>query len=179
MFKKRGYEYVTCAFRLVNRKRGFEYKTCAFRLVNRKRGVFFSTDALIALMLILLILVVFYPIFTEIKPVSEVHYDVLNLLSSLKVGEINNTYVKLLINNRVINDTNYSLLEQIGEFSINDVSTARAFTANVLSGMDFGNDNFGIWYDEDLIYSHNTSPMESAERVETARHIISGLSSGQ
>ena len=148
-------------------------------MVKFRKGVFFSTDALIALILIFLVLIVFYPIFAEIKPTSEVHYDVLNLLSSLKVGEIENSYAQALINSHVINNTNYSLLEQIGEFSLNDIATAKSFTQNVMSELDFGNENFGIWYNDALIYSHNTSSFEEAERVETARHIISGLKSGQ
>jgi|SRR3989344_3166814 len=145
----------------------------------KKRGVFFSTDAVIALMIILVALVAFYPIVSENKINSRVNYDVLNTLSSLKINQMNNPYVIGLVSSGAINNTNNSVLEQIGEFYVTDEDTAKDFASNVMSGLDFGNENFGLWYESTLIYSQNSTPFESAKDVETARRIISGLKEGQ
>src|SRR3989344_7917857 len=112
----------------------------------KKRGVFFSTDAVIALMIILVALVAFYPIVSENKINSRVNYDVLNTLSSLKINQMNNPYVIGLVSSGAINNTNNSVLEQIGEFYVTDEDTAKDFASNVMSGLDFGNENFGLWY---------------------------------
>jgi hypothetical protein len=150
-----------------------------FSLKRCKRGVFFSTDALIALTIIFFVMLILYPVFNLKRNDSDVHYDVMNMISSLEVGELNNVYVSGLISSGVINDTNNSLLEQIGEFYVVDRDLARSFASNVFSGLDFGNDNFGIWYGSSLIYSYNSTPFETSESVETTRKIISGLEAGE
>ncbi len=144
----------------------------------KKRGVFFSIDSLIALIIILLVLIISYPVFFKSEPNVEVHYDIINTFSSLKVSEINNSYVQSLVAQGVINNTNNSLLEQIGEIYVTDINLSRSFSDSIFSELDFGNMNVGIWYGDKLISSLNSTPIETAERIDTARQVISGIKEG-
>ncbi len=142
-----------------------------------KRGIFFSLDALIALVIIISVLLISFPMADFSKPSTELHYDVLTSLSSLKTGEINNDYVKELIQNNTIKDSNKSLLEQIGEFYIENPDLAKNLADEVIKNLET-NTNIGIWYDDTLISSKNSTPYENAENVEVARQVISGISEG-
>ncbi len=143
-----------------------------------KRGIFFSTDALIALIIILLIILVVYPVLEPKYPKSDATQDVITVLSNLKVGEINNSYVRALILNREIKDLNKTILEQIGEFYITNVTVARTLAISMFQYLNTS-DNIGIWYGSELLASSNSTSFETAENVETATHLISGISNVQ
>ena len=87
----------------------------------KNKAVFFSTDALIALIVILLSIIVIYPIVTSNNYKQYTQGDVIKVLSNLKIGEIDNGYVKSLIASREIKNLNQSVLEQIGEFYVSDM----------------------------------------------------------
>lgn len=143
----------------------------------KKRGVFFSIDALIAIIIIIAVILIAYPSLKESKQETEIHSDILISLSTLKVGEINNTYVKNLVLSGEINNTNKSILEQIGEFYVTDINKANALAEAVLSELNI-TQNIGIWYGNTLIWSRNSTPYENAKNVETIRQIISGIQEG-
>jgi hypothetical protein len=140
-----------------------------------KKGVFFSSDAIIALAIILLVVIVAYPAFKSIHIGTKAHYDLLEVLSNLKTGEINNSYVKSLISAGQITDLNKSLLEQIVEFSITNPPLAKAMAASVLENINT-RENIGIWAGNSLILSYNRTPYESAKDVELTRQTITGIS---
>jgi len=144
----------------------------------KKRGLFFSIDALIALSIIIIVMLVSYPLIFETKQKTEVHYDLIETLSSLKIGELNNSYAKTLISQGFISDMNKSVLEQIGEFYVTDVSKARLLAESVFSEIDIKND-IGLWFGNTLIASKNSTAYENAADVEVARQIISGLKEGE
>ena len=85
-----------------------------------KKAIFFSLDALIALIVILLSITVIYPIVKYSEKASPVPEDILKSLSVLKIGELgeNNAYVQGLIVSEEITDKNKSVLEQIGAFYV-------------------------------------------------------------
>ncbi len=139
-----------------------------------KRGVFFSIDAMIALIVILLVILLVIPTSKYTNHSTEVHRDLIETLSTLKIGEVNNSYVQGLILDGKINDLNKSLLEQIGEFYVTNISLAREVTSRLLNELNLTY-NLGIWYDNSLIFSSNKTPYEGATNVDTARQIISGI----
>ncbi len=139
-----------------------------------RRGVFFSTDALIALIVILLTIVVIYPLVKYSTHESEVHRDVLKVLSSLKVGEINDSYVKALIADEKIKDPNKTILEQIGDFYAVNRTIAKNLSETILGYLNTS-ENIGIWYGNTLLASSNSSPIDAAKSVEVERMIISGI----
>jgi hypothetical protein len=143
-----------------------------------KKGVYFSTDALIALIIIFITILIAYPVIKYSYKESPIESDVLKVLSSLKVGEINNSYVHNLISSGYISDLNKSVLEQIGEFYVEDISVAEELCDSILDELD-SNDNIGIWYGNSLLCSKNQSSYESANYVEVDRQLISGISEGE
>lgn len=144
---------------------------------NRK-GIFFSTDALIALMLIFMSALIIYPLINQTKIETEIQGDVISVLSSIKIGEINNSYVKTLIENGTIKDLNKSILEQIGEFYVTDVNTAKKLAQLMISTID-SNENIGIWYGTTLLASQNSTQFDEATTISIERQTISGIQEGE
>lgn len=142
--------------------------------MNRK-AIFFSTDALIALLIILATVLIVYPALPSRHHSSEIQADVVEVLSTLKVGEVNDSYVKSLILSKDIKNTNNSILEQIGEFYITNKTLAVNMADSMLSYLQTS-ENIGIWFEDSLIASKNSTPYESAENVEVSTYTVSGLS---
>ena len=140
-----------------------------------KRAMFFSTDALIALSIIFLTVMIAYPFINQDENQSELETDVLKALASLRISEINNSYVVALINSGEIKNLDNSVLEQIGEFYVSNITLARELSEEVLFSLD-SSENIGIWFGSDLIYSANSSSYEESEIVDVSTQVISGIS---
>lgn len=143
-----------------------------------KMGAFFSFDALVAVSIIFLFLLVFYPYLRDSKVDTSLQYDVIKTLSALKVSEINSAYVSSLISQGIINDTSKSMLEQIGEFYATNITLAQNLANSVLANLNT-TQNIGIWYGNTLIASKNSTSIESAKNIDVATQIISGIQQGQ
>jgi len=142
-----------------------------------KKGVFFSLDALIALIIILITMIIVYPNIENFKSENRVHSDITNVLSNLKIGETNNTFVKNLIYENKISDLNKSVLEQIGEFYVENITLAKDLASSVLSDIE-SKENFGLWYGNTPIFLKNLSSFENAKNVRVDKQIISGIKEG-
>lgn len=142
-----------------------------------KKAMIFSTDALIALSIIILTMFIAVPVIMYSEKKSYVQSDIMDVFSSLKVGDINNSYVKELISQGIVTDLNNSILEQIGDFYVSNLTLAKDFTENIISGLEI-NDDFGIWYDGTMIYSKNSSSIEQAKNAEVSRQMVSGVKQG-
>lgn len=143
-----------------------------------KTGIFYSSDALIALTIILLSILIIYPILTIAPHEDFVHRDIMKVISSLKIGEIENTEIESIISQGLINDLNKSILEQLGEFYVTNKTLARTIAESLISGIDT-QDNFGIWFGNELIASKNSSPFEYAENIDVKSQLISGIREGE
>lgn len=142
-----------------------------------KKGIFFTTDALVALVIVLLVLIIAYPVSEYVFPESKLNEDLIESLSSLSIGDMNSTYVRSLIDSGIIKDTNISIIEQIGNFYVENISLAKSLAQESLIYIDT-KDNIGIWYGEDLLASINYSSFENAKYVDVSRQIISGVQKG-
>ena len=142
-----------------------------------KKAVFFSADALIALTIIILSVMVIYPVIKYSEQKSYVESDAIKVLSSLKISEINNSYVKNLVSEGKIKNLNNSLLEQIGEFYVENISIARELAENIFSDLKT-EENIGIWYGSTLIYLKNSTSYENAKDVFVERQVITGIREG-
>jgi hypothetical protein len=142
----------------------------------KKRGVFFSLDALIAIIIIFLVLLVAYPLFVGTKQKSDLHNDILTTLSSLKVGEAaaSNIVINNLIVSGTIINTEKSLLLQLAEFNAVDSTNTAPFITSILSDLDT-NRNIGIWLDDANVYEKGDVPYADATNVQIARQTISGI----
>ncbi|MBU2634333.1 MAG: VWA domain-containing protein [Nanoarchaeota archaeon] len=144
------------------------------------KGYLFSMDALISLLLVLMLIVLlpsFYLHKPEIKHLNYLSTDVTNTLSTLKVGEIDNAYVKSLIQNGNITNTNNSILEQIGEFwALGREDEALLLIDNTITPFIPGTYGYGIWINNDLIFSNNKT---SEKYLIVARDLVSGIQKGE
>lgn len=142
-----------------------------------KKAIFFSTDALIALIIILLTILIMYPVIHHSEFNSQLSEDAITTLSNLKTSEINNSYARELINNGEITDLNQSVLEQIGEFYAKDMPEAQLLASSIFSSLP-NKGNIGIWMDNNLIFS-TSSGADSSEELIASRQIISGIEKGK
>lgn len=142
-----------------------------------KRGMFFSIDAVIALVIILLTIALAYPFLNEPRPEVELQSDILETLSAIKIGELDSAYAQSLIADGSITNPNKSVIEALGELYIIDTAKARILAEEMLQSLTT-KENIGLWYGNTLLASRNTSAYEGAEKVETARQIISGIQEG-
>ena len=144
---------------------------------DKKRGIFFSADALIALAIIIIIALIAFPIFEYSTIKTNIQQDTIVVLSSLKVGEFASTSSNVFdwINQGIINDTNKTLIEQMGIFYVENPGNAKVLAQDFLDSINT-TENIGIWYNNTLLASKNNTSYEDATKVDVARQIISGIS---
>jgi len=148
-----------------------------------KRAVFFSLDALIALVVIILSITVIYPIIKYSQKESYIPEDVISSLSTLKIKEyrLSSPLVQSLIDDGNITNLNKSVLEQIGEFYVS-TDPAIKIHANELAEEVLltisTSENIGLWYEDDLLASRNKTSFEDAKNVNVERQTISGIKEG-
>lgn len=142
------------------------------------RGAFFSIDALIALLIIFLVIIIAVPTIKQRNVESKLDQDILVSLSAIKVSEFDNVYVQSLISQGIITNTNNSLLEQIGEFYVTNVSLATNIADEFLATIET-KENVGIWLENTLIAAKNTTAFQDARQIDASRQILSGVMAGQ
>jgi len=147
-------------------------------MMNSKKSVFFSIDALIALIIIFMTIIVAFPLINHYEHEDFIESDILVIFSSLKIGEVDNGFVKGLIAEGKISNLNNSIIESIGELYIKDIELAKVTAQSLIEELDI-NGNIGIWYDDDLLASVNSTSFESAKNVRVERQIISGIKKGE
>ncbi|MEM3074451.1 MAG: VWA domain-containing protein [Candidatus Pacearchaeota archaeon] len=149
-----------------------------FNLINGKKGYYFSLDALIALIIIIIVILSVTPPTNQKITQKYVQQDLLNSLSSLEIGKIDNDYVNQLISEGKIKDLNQSVLEQIGEFYALSKPEATLMTQEILNEINL-NDNIAIYFSNVLIAENSSKEISEAEDVWTSRQIISGIKQGE
>jgi hypothetical protein len=141
-----------------------------------RRALFFTIDALIAALIMIAGLLLITSSYVTEQPKTSINTmssDLLNLLSELRIYEVNNSYIQDFIDNGTIKDINNTLLGQIGEFWANDnMSLAQGFTANVTEGILSGIYGYSVIMDNDTIYSRS-NPVKNS--LVTSKKIITGV----
>ena len=143
-----------------------------------KKAYFFSLDALLALIIILGVVLIIKPSTTHVSQEMNLQEDFLSTLSSLKIGEIDNGYVRSLIADGSIKNLNQSVLEQIGEFYANSDERAELLTQEVLNNLNL-DENIGLYLNNMEIAHSGELDFNNAEDVWTSRQIISGVQQGE
>jgi len=141
------------------------------------RGYFFSLDALIALLIILGVVLFIKGPSVNVTHDQRVHEDLLAALSSIKIGDLNNSYANDLRLNGTIKNLNQSVLEQIGEFYANSSNEGTLLAQSILSDLNLS-ENIGIYFNNDTIANSSKLDYDQAENLVTARQIISGIQQG-
>lgn len=145
-----------------------------------RRGFFFSTDAFLAgaLFITALLLIIQFPPLTQ--PTQQLDYaasDTLNALASLRVEELNHTYIDELIADGLVNDTSVSVLYQIGElWALGETVPARNLTIIALNTTIPSRYGFRLSVGGDTIYNR-TRPV--GEQLIVTRRMVSGIEQGE
>lgn len=142
--------------------------------MKNKKAYFFSLDAFITLTIILAVVLFIKPPTSQVVQEIDLQKDLITVLSSIKIGEINNSYVQELIANNTITNLNQSVLEQIGEFYANSRDEAEFLGNEILGNLDL-EINVGLYFNEMLISISGSLPLENSTEVWTSRQIISGI----
>jgi hypothetical protein len=103
--------------------------------------------------------------------------DLINILSDMKIDETNNIYVESLITGGAVTNLNNTVLEQIGEFwAEGNESTAANIFQNISEGLIPENNGYGLWIDDELVFSSNKTAEKS---LITSKSMISGITKNQ
>lgn len=143
--------------------------------MKNKKGYYFSIDALIALIIILGVVLFIKAPSIQTTFESNVQGDILEVLSNLKIGEIDNSYAETLRNTPgKIKNLDKSVLEQIGEFYADSDDDGRDLAQAILDDLEL-KENIAIYFDNEIIASTSSKPYSEANSVSTARQLISGI----
>ncbi|MBR9690922.1 hypothetical protein GOV08_04530, partial [Candidatus Woesearchaeota archaeon] len=143
---------------------------------NKKKGIFFTADALFGALIIVTALVFFSQNFIQeekIPDLSYMSYDVVKGFSVIKTSELNNSYLKQLIQDGVVNNTNQTILETIGElYVLNKTTEAQNLAENISAQLIPSRYGFSIVVNEEEVYS-NALPV--TKTLFTSKRLISGI----
>lgn len=158
-------------------KWNFMFGELRMEFIRGKKAYFFSLDALVALIIIIGIVILIKPYSSQKTPEAHIQEDLITVLSSLKIGEINNSYVKELISENKITDINQSVLEQIGEFYAKSDPEAQFLAQSVINQLNIS-ENIGLYFNNQPITEKYSIPQNNATDIWTSRQIISGIQQG-
>ena len=159
----------------------------------QKRGYFFVIDALVALLvLVVAVVLIFSTNIREQKTEQPftLSTDVLKVLSTNKIKSINNDYAgsnSNLTRNGNITDIDKTLLEQVAEFYHRNktlecgycLQLIDSFLDNITVNMIPKEYDYMIILDNTTVYNHSTSPMNDSTFVIPSRTIVHGLYNGK
>lgn len=133
-------------------------------------------DGLLAASIIVIVILVSTSIYIKEKKTGTVDYlayDMVRILSGLKVSDLDNEYVVDLINQGNITRPNNTILEQIGEYWAEDkMDLASQFAINISESLIPQRFGMGIWVDDELIYTRSNPISKS---LVSSRKLISGI----
>ena len=126
-----------------------------------KKGFLFTIDSIIGASIIItgiLLINSFYIVEPSHTSLDYASHDLINVLSRLKISEVNNPYVDELISNGEITNTDNSILEQIGEFwALDKIDRAGNLTKEFTNDFVDENLGFGFYIEGEKIYSKDKS----------------------
>ena len=142
-----------------------------------KRAIFFTIDSLLASGIIItavLLVSNFYSAEQQNVNLEYASQDLIRVFSTMTVGQIDNDYVKALISNGGIANTNNTILEQIGDFWMNDKrNLSTNFTKNITADIIPKNYGYSVLINDENIYIRNLTIRRG---LVSSRGIVSGIS---
>lgn len=143
----------------------------------RRKGIIFSMDAIFAASLLIIALVLLidtsYMNTGSNFDISYASNDIVNAFSNIKISEVNNSYIKQLIIDGEINNTENSLIEQIGEFYVLNMSDyALNISKELVDILIPDKHGFAIIINDETVYNNNIS---LTSELVTSRRLISGI----
>ncbi len=141
-----------------------------------KKAFLFSVDAIIATIILVSTILIFSNLLIEEKQVTHLEFlssDMLNIMSELKIHEVNNSYVKTLISQGNISNVNNSLIDQIGElWALNKTGLAQNLAKNLTSELFPSQYGFSIAANNEELYKRGSG---NNQVIVASRKMISGF----
>jgi hypothetical protein len=154
-----------------------------------RRAYFFIIDSIVALTVLTIGVLLIYS-FHENEPRTEQPYaianDVANILSYHKIKSINNDYAGpggVLVRDLNITDLDKTLLEQVAEFYYRNktkncsfcLGLITSFLNNITINLVPSNYNYIIMIQNETIYLHNMTDINSSIFIIPSRKIVHGV----
>ncbi len=141
-----------------------------------KKAIFFTIDALLAagiMLVAILLLSNYYIVESQKTNINFASQDMVKILSTMTVGQVDNDYVRQLISSGDITNANSTILEQIGQFwSEGKNDLALNLSKNLTSGILPAGYGFSVLVNNEEIFSRNIS---SKSTLVSSRSLISGI----
>jgi hypothetical protein len=145
-----------------------------------KKGVYFTTDAILAGGIVLTVILLISSFYSSQPSKSNVNYlsrDVTVVLSTIKVGDTKNQYIKEEIAGGSITNLDNTILEQIGEYwAAGDLDRANRTASNFTELWISNLTGIGIWINNQSVFNRGT-PI--TRNLISTRKIISGVQYGE
>ncbi len=141
-----------------------------------KKAIFFTIDSLLGSGIVIVAILLVANFYAVEKQKSNANYasqDIVKVFSTLKVGDVDNDYVKSLITEGIITNVNNTIIEQIGEFWANgDMDIAKNFTRNLTRDIIPVNFGYSVLVNGEEIYTKNIS---ATYALVSSRKLVSGI----
>lgn len=146
-----------------------------------KKAYYFTLDAIIGLSIVLgavLILNSFYTAEKETAHLGYVSEDMINVLSNIKISEINNSYATYLINSGYVTNPDSSVLEVISRLWVEGFTDySRNLTKNVTEQVVPSNIDFSLVIEGTTIYTRNNTGSKYV--LLSTKQLITGMELGR
>ncbi|MFC1648093.1 VWA domain-containing protein [Nanoarchaeota archaeon] len=146
-----------------------------------RKGFFFSMDAMLGSILIVAGLLLMSQVLIQEESTLTITFlsqDLMSVISELRVNEMTHPVIVQMVNAGDIQNTNSTLLEQLGEFwALNDTVNAVNFTDAMFE--ELLPDRFGLSLDIEGELFFNKSNPENRTHVVSSRRMITGVKKGE
>jgi hypothetical protein len=152
--------------------------------MKRQKGFYFTTDAVLATVLLLTGLLLFARFFVHQPQTDQTDVmskDLLNTLNEITIEEFDEPFIRQEIGNKNITDLNKTVLLQIGEYwSTNESDKARNLSRLLVERLVPENYGINITLGDDVIYQQNrTTEVSSPRDVLASQRMITGIAKGE
>lgn len=144
----------------------------------KKRGYFFTLDAFIGLTILavgMMLLFTSYSYEPYYEQPASLSQNIIDSLSQIRIYEINNEYVKGLIDSGTIKNTDNTALEQIAIFYVtNELALATQLTEAIISDSVSEQHDFNFKIEGNLIYG-TPDIAEGSKVVASSKALVVGV----
>ncbi|MBI2547732.1 hypothetical protein HYW21_00105 [Candidatus Woesearchaeota archaeon] len=150
-------------------------------MTRRKKGVLFVTDAILGIALLVLGMILLTVFLVTEEPILQSTYssqDAVDFLATIKVGELESSYLAYLINGSDATDTTASVLEMIGIYVVkNETELARNLSATILEKYIPSRYGFEVLVGGESVYQRNKTT--TAKATITSKRMVTGIELGK
>lgn len=141
-----------------------------------KKGIYFTFDSFIAGGIVVLVILLASSLYVKEQDRIDLNFlsrDLVTVLGTITVEEIDNDYINSLISGGSIENLENTVLEQIVVFwENNELEKANKTAANVIEPWVINKSGVGLWIDNQTIYTRDV-PIEKF--LVSSKKIIGGI----